>query len=97
MYGNFWVENTIGVTNICFYITVQPQHCSTVLMMDSEEKENCLKTIEKDEMRENKRDRGNNNSSTAQGGSGIKLLYINKFGQERYELIMDFQHVSRKF
>ena len=33
-----------------------------MLMMDSEEKENCLKTIEKDEMRENKRDRGNNNS-----------------------------------
>ena len=55
MYGNFQVENTIVVTNICFYITVQPQHCSTVLMMDSEEKENCLKTIEKDEMRENKR------------------------------------------
>ena len=38
-----------------------------MLMMDSEEKENCLKTIEKDEMRENKRDRGNNNSSTIRG------------------------------
>ena len=45
-------------------------------MMDSEEKENCLKTIEKDEMRENKRDRGNNNSSTTRGVVRIGAICV---------------------
>ena len=47
-----------------------------MLMMDSEEKENCLKTIEKDEMRENKRDRGNNNSSTTRGVVRIGAICV---------------------